>query len=141
MMSDNPLREAALRLLNQPAPDPDDDLDMTPPPAIDPEKLTAIPKLGSLEEAGELGNDINRNIELLEVIDELALRADRFERLKEANGAKRCEHLKINGKTCGSPAVRGQVYCHYHGQAYAPLLEVPVIEDQRSLQVAYTRLA
>lgn len=135
-------REAILKTLNEPVPpDPDEDLDITPPPPIDPEKLAAIPKLESLQEMAELGIDINRNIELLQGLDGLALRALELERLKNANGAKRCEHLKLNGKTCGSPALRGGQFCHYHEQAKSPTFDLPVIEDAHSLQVAYTRLA
>lgn len=135
------LREKLLQKLQEPVPDPDDDLDMTPPPPIDADKLAAIPKLGSLDEAADLCIDIHRNIELLEGLAELAVEADKLERLKAANGAKRCEHVKLNGKTCGSPALRGQQYCHYHGQAHAPVFELPVIEDQASLQIAFSRLA
>ena len=133
-------REAILQALNEPVVDPDE-LDMTPPAAVDPKKLAAIPDLGSLKEAADLGIVINRNIELLQGLDGLTLRALELERLKKANGAKRCEHLRLNGKTCGSPALRGGHFCHYHEQAKSPAFELPVVEDVHSLQVAYTRLA
>ncbi len=30
---------------------------------------------------------------------------------------KTCTHIKTDGKPCGSPAVRNQDLCHYHGEA------------------------
>lgn len=138
--SHNPLREAAIRLLSEPVNDPADGLDITPPPPIDPERLASIPQLDSLEQVGKLANDINRNIELLTGREELAEHAHKLDQLRQANGAKRCEHMMITGKTCGSPAVRGLMWCHYHGQAHAPIFEFPVLEDVDSLQVAHTQL-
>ena len=85
--------------------------------------------------------DINRNIELLEGIGELTWRAQKLESLKKANEAQRCEHLKLDGDRCGSPALRGRDYCFFHDQIYMQFDALPVIEDQRSLQVAYLRLA
>ena len=32
-----------------------------------------------------------------------------------------CEHLKIGGGRCGSPAMRGQRYCYYHAGAHREL--------------------
>ena len=26
----------------------------------------------------------------------------------------RCEHVKVNGTQCGSPALRDQPYCYFH---------------------------
>jgi|tagenome__1003787_1003787.scaffolds.fasta_scaffold20148045_1 hypothetical protein len=139
----NPLRESMLRLLKSPAPPREDpnDIQIDPPPAIDPQRIAGIPKLGSLGEGVGLFEDINRNIELLEGLDELTGRAQRLEYLKKANEAKRCEHLKLDGTSCGSPAVRGHQYCYFHGQVYAPPYDLPAIEDQRSLQLALLRLA
>ena len=139
----NPLRESMLRLLNSPAPPREDpeDIEIDPPPAIDPQKIADIPNLRSLEEAVPLFKDINRNIELLEGIGELTWRAQKLESLKKANEAQRCEHLKLDGDRCGSPALRGRDYCFFHDQIYMQFDALPVIEDQRSLQVAYLRLA
>ena len=140
MPADNPLRESLIRLLKQPVHDPADDLDMTPPPELDPERLAGIPQLSSLEQVGLLAEDIARNIELLQGREGVTLEAHKLDQLKEANAAQRCEHMMITGKTCGSPAVKGLPYCHYHGQAHAPVFEFPVLEDVESLQVAYTQL-
>ncbi|HWY67013.1 MAG TPA: hypothetical protein VNX88_00035 [Terriglobales bacterium] len=76
--SNNPIRDAALRLLNSPAPpreDPDD-IETDPPPAIDPQQVGDIPKIGSLEEGVDLFKALNRNIELQEGLGELISRPE-----------------------------------------------------------------
>ncbi|HVH88402.1 MAG TPA: hypothetical protein VM912_16905, partial [Terriglobales bacterium] len=41
----------------------------------------------------------------------------------------------------GSPAITGQIHCHFHRQAVMPMgLELPVIEDPRSFQIAVMRV-
>ena len=37
--------------------------------------------------------------------------------------------------------MREQQYCRFHGQAHAPEIELPLIEDPESLQVAYMSIA
>jgi hypothetical protein len=64
---------------------------------------------------------------------------------------RHCEHVKTNGHFCGSPAMRGRNYCHFHlghigrqlrVQRYAslglprPPLELPLLEDAASIQLA-----
>ena len=64
---------------------------------------------------------------------------------------RHCEHLKTNGDFCGSPALRGRDYCFFHltdlgrrlcaGKnaalpAAAPPLELPLLEDAASIQLA-----
>ena len=64
---------------------------------------------------------------------------------------QRCEHVKTNGHFCGSPAMRGRNYCHFHLghigrqlriQRYAsfglprPPIELPLLEDAASIQLA-----
>jgi len=106
--SNNPFRDAALRTLNAVPPPREDpgDIEIDPPPAIDPQKVADILKIGSLAEATELWKDINRNIELQEGLGALALRAQRLEYIKKANEAKRCAHMRLDGSRCGSPAMR-----------------------------------
>jgi hypothetical protein len=141
--SNNPIRDAALRLLNSPAPpqeDPDD-IETDPPPAIDPQKVADIPKLGSLDEGIDLFKALNRNIELQQGVGELTERVQKLEYLKKANEAKRCEHIKTNGVQCGSPALGGKEYCFFHGVIHKKERKLPIIEDQRSLHLAYLDLA
>ena len=62
--------------------------------------------------------------------------------------AKRCQHIKVNGTQCGSPALRKERFCYYHQQnrpievefygeekyAMGEIL-LPVFEDANSIQV------
>jgi len=31
-----------------------------------------------------------------------------------------CEHIKDNGRRCGTPAIRGRHFCYYHSRAHTP---------------------
>jgi len=67
----------------------------------------------------------------------------------------RCEHIKANGTQCGSPSLRSKKLCFFHerwqaqrlaiadsvavipaGISIAPALNMPVLEDADSIQVA-----
>jgi hypothetical protein len=67
----------------------------------------------------------------------------------------RCQHLKINGTQCGSPALRNERYCYFHRESSQTLISVddkprprqrvrprpvhvqlPLLEDANSIQVA-----
>ena len=53
-----------------------------------------------------------------------------------------CTHIKVNGVQCGSPALRGEVFCYFHqrmirGVATPPksrLHPIAQIEDEESIQ-------
>ncbi len=64
---------------------------------------------------------------------------------------RHCEHVKANGHFCGSPAMRGRNYCFFHiveiGRRLrleryeslglrAPAMELPLLEDAASVQLA-----
>lgn len=64
---------------------------------------------------------------------------------------RHCEHVKSNGHFCGSPALRGRNYCYFHlthigrqlrAEQHAlrpglePFLELPLLEDAASIQLA-----
>jgi hypothetical protein len=60
---------------------------------------------------------------------------------------KRCEHIKINGIQCGSPAMRQYRFCYFHrgwGSETVPLnssqkpcsFSLPVLEDATAIQIA-----
>ena len=64
---------------------------------------------------------------------------------------RRCQHIKVNGTQCGSPARRNEPYCHYHrenqparvkvgGEAGGEVL-VPVFEDAQSIQSVVRQVA
>ena len=65
----------------------------------------------------------------------------------------RCQHLKVNGTQCGSPALRKQRFCYFHKDWRQKRLQInvnirreqgavtlPVLEDANSIQVALMRV-
>jgi len=54
----------------------------------------------------------------------------------------RCQHIKLNGQRCGSPAVKGIKHCFFHyGIIRKPReLKLPPIEDDSTLLVATGRI-
>lgn len=61
----------------------------------------------------------------------------------------RCQHLKVNGTQCGSPALRNHRFCYFHKEWRQKRLQIntnirreraavtlPVLEDANSIQVA-----
>lgn len=60
---------------------------------------------------------------------------------------KRCQHIKINGTQCGSPALRDSTHCYYHIRYHWPAFDaladnigirvpLPTLEDANSIQAA-----
>jgi hypothetical protein len=57
---------------------------------------------------------------------------------------RRCQHIKVNGTQCGSPARRNEPYCHFHRENQPERVKVggesgvdvlmPVLEDAQSIQ-------
>ena len=134
-LNENVLRDSMLRLLNRRIYSDD------PPLKIDEKMVAFIPYLESTQEAANLIRHIDENIQLTEMKADASRRASNLNYLKKANRAKRCGHVKVSGQTCGSPALRGQLYCHFHAQAHGAGLDLPLIEDQSSLQLAYMKVA
>lgn len=59
----------------------------------------------------------------------------------------RCQHLRLNGRRCGSPALRGESHCYFHNRIQYSALDaedmehfLPFIEDTTSLQFALMRV-
>jgi hypothetical protein len=65
------------------------------------------------------------------------------------NDVPRCQHVKLNGTQCGSPALRRKRHCHFHhrmqdgrkryGQGEVsprPMYSMSLLEDANSVQVA-----
>ena len=66
----------------------------------------------------------------------------------------RCQHLKINGTQCGSPALRRNHYCYFHknwqqtrivlnanrARRARATLDLPVLEDANSVQVSLMQI-
>jgi hypothetical protein len=64
---------------------------------------------------------------------------------------KRCQHIKVNGTQCGSPALRDTKHCYHHIRYHWPELEalpnnhqlhtpLPTLEDANSIQVALAKV-
>ena len=67
------------------------------------------------------------------------------------NHILRCQHIKVNGTQCGSPALRDATHCYYHIRYHWPELEAlqdhnewrtgfPTLEDANSIQVALAKV-
>lgn len=64
-----------------------------------------------------------------------------------------CQHIKLNGNRCGSPALRDRKFCHFH-EGYSPArvdvstsaqfppapFYLPVLEDASSIQLAISQV-
>jgi len=66
---------------------------------------------------------------------------------------RRCQHIKTNGTQCGSPALRGERFCHFHQEwrprqvqvytvGYNPpaAFHLPLLEDAGAIQLALTQV-
>jgi hypothetical protein len=58
-----------------------------------------------------------------------------------------CGHVKDNGICCGSPALAGQRFCYFHFRIRRdvmspanPIYDLPVLDNEQSLQVAIMEL-
>ena len=63
------------------------------------------------------------------------------------NDVPRCQHVKVNGTQCGSPALRRKRFCYFHDnyrqtkarladESQALLCNLPLLEDANSIQLA-----
>lgn len=71
---------------------------------------------------------------------ELRERVQKLEYLRKENEAKRCAHIRLEGRQCGSPAIRDREYCFYHREIHADNYELPALEDHHSVQLAHMHL-
>lgn len=135
------LRDTMIRMLNEPVPsEPEEDFFAVPRP-ISQEEIEDIPKLPTVGDAAKLHNEIQAQIDLMESHAAVAAKAERLENLRKANGAPRCRHALLRGERCGAPALKDEEYCRFHRPAHAPEIELPMIEDPDSLQIAYMSVA
>jgi hypothetical protein len=64
---------------------------------------------------------------------------------------RRCQHIKVNGTQCGSPARRNEPFCHFHRENQPERVKVggdsgvevlmPVLEDAQSIQSVVRQVA
>ena len=58
-----------------------------------------------------------------------------------AAAAPRCQHVRLNGQTCGSPARSGSTWCFFHAGDYEGRLPVTgVPEDAATVQIEIARV-
>ena len=63
---------------------------------------------------------------------------------------QKCQHRKVDGTRCGSPAMKGRRMCYFHEQSRklhpnrigpAPIFrDFPIIEDPRSVQIGLNQV-
>jgi len=65
----------------------------------------------------------------------------------DAPTIRRCQHIKVNGIQCGSPAKRNEKYCYFHEEARVGwrqinmnvtdygIINLPTLEDPNSIQL------
>jgi len=65
---------------------------------------------------------------------------------------RRCQHIKVNGTQCGSPAMRDRSYCYFHMRWHRKgrqvnaflqkqeILVLPTLEDANSIQVGLAEI-
>lgn len=59
--------------------------------------------------------------------------------MSRALAAPRCNHYHADGRRCGSPALKGKRFCHFHRRLFKPArrhYDLPDIEDAASLHCA-----
>ena len=57
---------------------------------------------------------------------------------------RQCEHIRISGQRCGSPALRDQKHCYFHDYSFNPANRfkggIPMIEDATAIQIGLLRV-
>lgn len=98
----------------------------------------------SNEEIDAQINLLQERIDHRERGNELDRKAVNLGLLRLANQARRCSHLKSNGKPCRAPAMGNNLFCVFHGRALdtndGQALKVTVLEDRESLQLALKQI-
>ena len=61
----------------------------------------------------------------------------------QLNRAPRCQHIRLNGRGCGSPALHGGSLCYFHDRALSlneSDYRLPLVEDTTSLLLAISQI-
>src|SRR5262249_10098465 len=70
--------------------------------------------------------------------------AERSEALmREGGPIPQCQHLRLSGQQCGSPALRGLKFCYFHDYVRNPYSAgsgVPMPEDAAAIQIGLGRV-
>jgi len=115
---------------------------------VDPAAAAALDGM-SEEQIGDFIDDLENRKCVIESIHcakkKLHEVAGLTQRLKMAQAAPRCTHMKADGNPCGSAAMKGEELCYFHGEARTrnelqKAMEVPVLEDAQGIQLAIMRV-
>jgi hypothetical protein len=96
----------------------------------------------------ELTRLLERNPGMKRQMTEGATKEDKIyqrlkQRLKMADMAPRCQWVRQDGTSCGSPQMKQHIYCFAHKQmaeARELMLMIPVVEDANAIQVGLMRI-
>src|SRR5438270_1790065 len=96
----------------------------------------------------ELSRLLERNPGMKRQMTEGATKEDKVyqklkQRLKMADMAPRCQWVRQDGTSCGSPQMKQHIYCFAHMQmaeARTLMLMLPVVEDANAIQVGLMRI-
>jgi len=65
------------------------------------------------------------------------------EHIAPANRAPRCQHVHATGRGCGSPALRGEIFCYFHERMHSTRKwsdNIAFVEDATSMQCAIMKV-
>ena len=109
-----------------------------PPPEPTPEELSNIDELPPPELETLIGK-----LEAHQQWDKLKKAAREkaawwSSNLKQAHQSQRCGHTKPNGLPCGSPAIKGENFCHWHSEArsHRKVFSGPLLDGSDGKQLA-----
>ena len=118
------------------------------PPEVTPDELANIDQMGP-EQLIDILERVQRRAQW-EIMKETSREQLIWllKNLEKADEAARCNHVKPDGTTCGSPALKGQKFCHWHSETRAlrrarqqsDELAMPVLEDRFGLQLGIMRV-
>ena len=84
--------------------DDEEQLSYEPPKPVTAEDVAGLEKLPSLAHVDDVLDGIDENIKLINHREYTRLRGERLLNLEKAHRAPRCQHVRLSGKACGSPA-------------------------------------
>jgi hypothetical protein len=62
--------------------------------------------------------------------------------VENARNIPRCHHIRVDGRQCGSPSLRGKRLCYFHSRFRVPrsLKGLPMLEDPNSIQLVLMQI-
>lgn len=101
------------------------------------------------EELEDFIDELNECKSMLDQVEiakqQLENLAELKRKLKLADQAPRCMHIKSNGNPCRSAAMKDEQFCYFHGEARAQretqkAREIPVLDSPEAVQLAIMRI-